>query len=84
MCKIVFFSLGEGCTQEGQCECLALVDKVGYFLANHSTAHPFTSSITTEEFIEELEKTQKILDAYENSLKIFCYLYLDYGNIASK
>ena len=61
-------------------------NKNGHLIANHTPTHPNfnNSSVTAEDFREELLKADSIISNYSNYTKLFRFPYLKEGNTASK
>lgn len=72
-CKAAFFCVG---TDEG----LERLNRHGHYLANHSLTHRHLSSISLEEFAQDLLAMEGLLAPFENFRPWFRYPYLDYGN----
>lgn len=56
----IFFCRGEFI--EKKLESVRLIIKYGYLVGNHSYTHPYFSTITTEQCIEEIEKTEQLIE----------------------
>ncbi len=80
---VVMFVVGENAVKD--METLVYAIKHGVILGNHSYSHPFFSRISMEECIEEITKTEKIIEeAYamagvERPAKLFRFPYIDKG-----
>lgn len=81
----VFFSVGQLIEKYYEEAVYAL--KNGMLIGNHSYSHPFFSKLTLQECIEEIEKTEEILEqlykdaGVERKYKLFRFPYIDKGGV---
>ncbi len=51
--------------------------KAGHVIANHSHTHPWFSRVTAEEYLQEIDTAEMILQVFENRRPWFRYPYLN-------
>jgi len=78
--KIAFFCVGQHYLDRNDASLFELLQDNGHFIANHSMTHRRVSSLSLDDFKQEIVSTEKILSYYANMRKWFRYPYLDYGN----
>lgn len=79
-CQAAFFCIGFECLKVLDLSCLARLNHAGHYLANHSFKHKHLSSMSLDEFQEELKATEAVLHPFSQFRKWFRFPYLDYGN----
>ena len=79
----IFFAVGENLEKDPEPAVHAL--KKGFLTGNHSYSHPAFSKLTFEEAVEEIRKTEELLDRVysaagtERIRKFFRFPYIDKG-----
>ncbi len=83
-CQAAFFCLGAHCKEVEDSErYLALLSQYGHFLANHSMTHSKLSSQSLEDFEQEVNDMDMLLEPYYNKRCWYRFPALDAGNIVS-
>jgi len=83
-CSIAFFCVGSYHLERGQDELIYQLMEAGHFIANHSLTHPASSTLTPEQFKEEIVATERILSFYYHYKYWFRYPGLDYGHLEAR
>jgi len=84
----VLFIIGQEAAKDRESMLYAL--NKGFIIGNHSYTHPFFSQLSFEECVEEIEKTEEVIESLykeagiERPVKLFRFPYIDKGQDMSE